>query len=194
MKAGHDNFTRRLFSNLHLPPLGLFDLFKTTCCPIFWNLGFQSFFVFHICISWKTNKTKVPATTIKDKSFVWSSLHSILNNRKEKELLKDNDDVDDYSVSASIERAAWGATCILPSCILPTLILPSCILSSCILSTCTYITKLFINGQTPVCHNFAFTRVQSFLYLHVVLILDVPFLVPFALISTHTLLFTREIL
>ena len=35
------------------------------------------------------------AITIKDKSFVWSSIHNFLNNRKEEELLKDDDDVDD---------------------------------------------------------------------------------------------------
>ena len=115
-------FHPKAFSNLHHPPLGLFDLFKTTCCPIFWNLGFQSFFVFP---NLYFIKKKVMAITIKDKRFVWSSIHKILNNRKEQELLKDNGGVDDDSVSASIEWAAWGTTCILPSCILPTCILPA---------------------------------------------------------------------
>ena len=151
MKAGHDNFTRRLFQTCTTHLLVSLNCPKLLVVPFFVFGVSVVFFVFYICILWKTNKTKVLATTIKDKSFVWSSLHSILNNRKEKELLKDNDDVDDYSVSASIERAAWGATCILPSCILP-----------------------------AVCHNF---YTCTFLHLHVVLILDVPFLVPMSLIS-----------
>ena len=109
-------FHPKAFSNLHHPPLGLFDLPKTTCCPIFWNLGFQSFFVFP---NLYFIKKKITAITIKDKRFVWSSIHKILNNRKEQELLKDNGGVDDDSVSASIEWAAWGTTCILPTCILP---------------------------------------------------------------------------
>ena len=48
------------------------------------------------------------AITIKDKSFVWFSILIILINEKERELLKYNDEVDDddYSVTASIERAA----------------------------------------------------------------------------------------